>query len=88
MTTQAEWMSVPGVKDLSSLYGPYSIQPTSPRAIEQLFVNLLRDAVTAENALNNTRANKSNFFASSINEKGEYTGSVKVPVTLGNITVA
>jgi hypothetical protein len=88
MTTQAEWMSVPGVKDLNPLFGPYGIAPTDPKAVEQLFVNLMRDAVKVENSLNTTRADSTNYFGTSINEKGEFRGSCNIPVTLGAVTVA
>lgn len=88
MTTLAEWNSVPGVKDLNPLMGPYGIDPNSTKAVEQLIVSLMREAVTVENSLNTTRADRVNFFGTSINEKSEFSGSIKVPVTLGTVSVA
>ncbi|MBP0015317.1 MAG: hypothetical protein J7525_19680 [Roseofilum sp. SID3] len=88
MTTIAEWNSVPGVKDISPLFGAYSINGTDPKAVEQLFVSMMRDAVSAENSLNTTRADSTNYFGNTINERGEFRGTVNVPVTLGSVSVA
>jgi len=87
MTTQAEWNSVPGVKDLAPLFGPYGIQPTDPKAIEQLIVNIMRDAVTVENSLNTTRAEGTNYFGNRIDEKSAFSGTIKVPVEISGLTV-
>jgi hypothetical protein len=84
-----EWNAVAGAPDISATLTAMGLDGATDGSIDQMFLNLIRHACNVETDLNAgvDSSQRTNYYSNSIREDGTFSGSVRIPVAVSDITV-